>query len=104
MTQLRELKEYIENMSKHHQVEVLRILKTRSSVHLNENKNGTFINLSLLTAEDIDALKDYSEYVKDQQETLALIESKKRIIADKYFKDYKYYKDSVVETCIDAHE
>lgn len=97
MAHLRELKEYIESMSKHHQVEVLRILKTRSSVHLNENKNGTFINLSLLTPDDIDALKDYSDYVKDQQETLALIESKKRIIVDKYFKDYKYYKDSVVE-------
>lgn len=104
MAHLRELKEYIESMSKHHQVEVLRILQTRSTIHLNENKNGTFINLSLLTHEDIDALKDYSEYVKDQQQTLALIESKKRIIANKYFKDYKYYKDSIVETSIHSHE
>lgn len=99
MTDVYELKEYIESMSKHHQIEVLRILKTRADKHLNENKNGTFINLSLLSDEDIDALKDYSEYVKDQQETLALIESKKQIISNKYFKDYKYEndnKDSIV--------
>lgn len=89
MTDLYEMKEYIESMSKHHQVEVLRILKTRADKHLNENQNGTFINLSLLPSEDLDALKDYSEYVKDQQETLALIEAKKQIISNKYFKDYK---------------
>lgn len=103
MSDLRELKEYIENMSKYHQIEVLRILQTRANNHLNENQNGTFINLSLLPSEDIDALKDYSEYVKDQQQTLALIEEKKKNIASKYFKDYKYEndnKDSSVELAL----
>jgi small ligand-binding sensory domain FIST len=101
MADLRNLKEYIESMSKHHQVEVLRILKSSSDTHLNENQNGTFVNLSLLTAEEIDALNDYSEYVKEQQKTLALIEAKKQVIANKYFKDYKYYndnKDTILDT------
>jgi hypothetical protein len=55
----------------------------------------------LLTAEEIDALNDYSEYVKEQQKTLALIEAKKQVIANKYFKDYKYYndnKDTILDT------
>jgi hypothetical protein len=94
MSNLHELKKYIESMSKHHQVEVLRILKSRANNHLNENQNGTFINLSILSSEHVDALKDYSEYVKDQQHTLAMIEAKKQIIANKYFKDYKYDNDN----------
>ena len=89
MTELRDLKESIELMTKHHQIEVLRILCTRQNIHINENQNGTFVNLSSLTGEDIEALKEYSEYVKDQQKTLAIIESKKQFIQNKYFKDNK---------------
>lgn len=89
MTELRDLKESIELMTKHHQIEVLRILYTRENIHINENQNGTFVNLSSLTREDIEALKEYSDYVKDQQKTLAIIESKKQFIQNKYFKDNK---------------
>ena len=86
MTELRDIKESIELMTKHHQIEVLRILCNRQNIHINENQNGTFVNLSSLTREDIEALKEYSEYVKDQQKTLAIIESKKQFIQNKYFK------------------
>ena len=89
MTELRDLKESIELMTKHHQIEVLRILCNRQNIHINENQNGTFVNLSSLTGEDIEALKEYSEYVKDQQKTLAIIESKKQFIQNKYFKGNK---------------
>ena len=39
---LRELKETIESMSNHHQIEVLRILHDKNT-SLNENQNGTFV-------------------------------------------------------------
>ena len=89
MSDLRALKESIESMSVHHQIEVLRILHSRPNAPLNENQNGTFVNLSCLTKEDIHALHEYAEYVKDQQETLATIEAKKRSIQKKYFNDNK---------------
>ena len=44
---LRDLKEEIENMSKYHQVEVLRLLHKNNSVTLNENQNGTLLILLL---------------------------------------------------------
>lgn len=89
MSDLRALKESIESMSVHHQIEVLRILHSRPNTPLNENQNGTFVNLSCLTEHDIHALKEYSEYVRDQQETLATIEAKKQSIQKKYFNDNK---------------
>ena len=92
MAELREIKESIELMSKYHQIEVLRILHTRQNIHINENQNGTFVNLSSLSQSDIEVLKEYSEYVKDQQKTIAIIESKKQFIQNKYFKDNKESK------------
>ena len=89
MSDLRVLKESIETVSIHHQIEVLRILRSRPNAPLNENQNGTFVNLSCLTDVDINALREYSEYVHDQQETLAIIEAKKQSIQKKYFNDNK---------------
>lgn len=89
MSDLRALKESIETMSVHHQIEVLRILHSRPNTPLNENQNGTFVNLSSLSTEDILALQEYAEYVHDQQETLATIEAKKQSIQKKYFNDNK---------------
>ena len=89
MSDLHRLKESIEFMSKHHQIEVLRILLNRQNIHINENQNGTFVNLSSLSKEDIESLLEYTEYIKDQQKTIAIIESKKQFIQNKYFKDNK---------------
>lgn len=95
MGNLRALKESIESMSLHHQIEVLRILHSRPNAPLNENQNGTFVNISSLTTEDILALQEYAEYVREQQETLASIEAKKQSIQKKYFNDNK---DNVVNS------
>ena len=99
MSDLRDLKESIEMMSNHHQIEVLRILCARKNVPLNENQNGTFVNMSSLSSDDIDALKEYSDYVKDQQTTLALIETKKQFIQNKYFKDNKDTSIEYISEC-----
>jgi hypothetical protein len=40
------IRESIENMSKHNQIEVLRILSKNKSVTINENKYGVHINLT----------------------------------------------------------
>jgi len=97
---LRSLKENIEKMSAHHQVEVLRILHNRPKVPLNENQNGTFVNLSQLDKATIQALQEYTEYVKDQTATLAVIEARKQQIQQKYFpKDNKDINIIHTEEC-----
>ena len=49
---LEKLKNTIESWSKHHQVEILKIIKKDQSVTINENKSGIYINMTLLQ-EDI---------------------------------------------------
>ena len=59
------IREKIESMPKFNQVEVLRILSKDDTVILNENKYGTFINLTELPLEIIDNLKTYIKYVNN---------------------------------------
>jgi len=89
MTNLPELKERIENMSKHHQIEVLRLLTNTEGVCTNENNNGTFVNLTGISSEVIKTLEDYSEYVDEQQSHLSNIENEKNRIEETFFKDNK---------------
>ncbi len=89
MDKVRVLKEKIENMSKHHQVEVLRLLVNAEGVHTNENNNGTFINLTGQSPEVIKMLDDYSEYVNEQQSHLSNMEDEKNRIEKTFFKDNK---------------
>ena len=46
-------------------------------MHINENKNGSFINLSSLSENGLNSLFEYTAYVKEQQNTIAEIEYKK---------------------------
>ena len=71
------LKKCIEDMSKFHQLQILRILKSNKNVVLNENNNGIFINLSEQSEQIIISLKEYANYVKDIQNDLSQIEKKK---------------------------
>jgi hypothetical protein len=79
------IKERIENMSKYHQVEVLRILNNNPQVKTNENNNGTFINLTEQSSEIIKTLEKYIEYVDEQQKNLKKIETEKIYIEQNFF-------------------
>ena len=70
------LKDCIEQMPKYHQIEILRILNSNSA-YLNENNNGTFINLTGLSDKTIQLLEKYSKYVKEQQIHISKIENEK---------------------------
>lgn len=83
------LKKCIEDMSKYHQIQVLKILRSNKNVVLNENNNGIFINLSEQSDEILLSLKEYASYVKDQLDDLSEFENKKQILANKFFKDNK---------------
>jgi len=82
---LQSLKEIIEELPKFNQVEILKILKKSSNVTINENKNGIFVNLSLIDEEVIQEIRQYVEYVSKQSEALDKIENETSSISEMYF-------------------
>ena len=85
---LQTLKGRIEKMPIYHQIEILRIFK-ESDILLNENNNGTFINLTELNKNIIDKLDKYISYVNEQETQLNEIEIEKNRIQNTFFKDNK---------------
>jgi hypothetical protein len=53
------LKDKIESLNKHHQIEILRILKQDKTITLNENNNGVFINITDIDNDLYNKLNDY---------------------------------------------
>lgn len=82
------LKESIENMSKFHQIEILRII-SKKNAHLNENSNGTFVNLTEQPDDLINDIKKYVKYVTDQQSNLSVVENEKYRLEQIFSKDNK---------------
>jgi len=82
---LNTIKEKIEKMDKYHQVEILRILSNCKEVTLNENNNGTFINLTEISNDTIKELEKYTNYVNEQQQQLKDIEKEKEKIEEIFF-------------------
>lgn len=72
-----DLKDKIEKLEKYHQIEILRIIKNFSNIKINENKNGTFINLSEVSDDCLKQLEEYLKYVYTQEKIFADIENKK---------------------------
>jgi hypothetical protein len=89
MNDLNSLKESIEELSKFHQVEILKILKSDETITINENKNGIFINMTSLKDSVITELGNYLKYVNKQEKQLNDIEVQKDELSNTYFKDNK---------------
>ena len=84
------LKDKIEAMGKNQQVEVLRILSDAvPPVTLNENNNGTFVNLTAISETELDKLRSYVKYVEEQQEHLRVAEREMERLGNTYFKGNK---------------
>ena len=79
------IKHQIEAMPKYHQIEVLRILTQHTSCVINENNNGTFINLTEQPQAVIEALQTYVDYVNEQQKQLSSVETEKDLLEQTYF-------------------
>jgi hypothetical protein len=85
---MQSLKEQIEILSKFHHVEILRLLKKENCV-MNENNNGTFINLSKLDSKCIMAIDRYLKYVIEQQSQLKSVETEREQIEKDFFINLK---------------
>jgi hypothetical protein len=84
--ELNEIKEKIENMDKKDHIEILNIFKKFPNIILNENNNGTFINISDLDNKILDELKKYINYIDTQKQFLEKDETKKNQLENKFFK------------------
>ena len=95
MSNLDTLRNTIEDLPRYHQIEILTILKQYSDICINENNNGTFVNLTQLDSEVIVNLEKYISYVNEQKTHLDIIEKEKARIEKVYFnKDSGSEKDN----------
>tara|TARA_B110000967_G_C18863453_1_gene551354 strand:+ start:243 stop:557 length:315 start_codon:yes stop_codon:yes gene_type:complete len=81
---LNRLKNQIEGMEKHHQIEILKIL-SKNLCKLNENKNGVYVNMTFLEQPIIEELEEYIKYMKEQEENLSTTEYQKEEFKNSYF-------------------
>jgi|APCry1669189034_1035192.scaffolds.fasta_scaffold102412_2 hypothetical protein len=81
------LKDSIEKMDKMHHIEILKILKKHKSVKINENKNGIYINISLLPPPIVCELNNYLSYVNEQEKTISKLESQKEVFKNTFFSE-----------------
>ena len=82
---LKQLKDRIEVLNQHHQIQILKIM-TQCSVDLTENKNGSFINLTNVDDAVISKITDYLGYVDEQETQLKEIENQKTELTKQFFK------------------
>ena len=86
MTTLIEIKKTIESLNKTRQVEILKIF-LKNNVSISENNNGTFINLSFLSEDCLNELKEYLNYIKDQEASLKTLENVKAEFIKEHFEN-----------------
>ena len=84
MLLLTQFKKTIEGLNKTRQIEILKIFKN-NSVSISENKNGSFINLTYLSEKCLTEIREYLEYINDQEETLEELENIKAEFIKEHF-------------------
>jgi hypothetical protein len=85
MDELNYIKQKIEVMDKKYQINILKLFKESCSVILNENQNGTFINITELDEKIKTELKKYINYVDVQKNILEKDEVKKTELEEAFF-------------------
>ena len=85
--ELEAIKGKIESLSKDHQIEILKIMKKNPKVIINENKNGVFINLSFLPETVLADIREYLNFIHDQEDVLMSLETQKNQFKHDYFMD-----------------
>lgn len=85
MTSINNLKKVIETLSPEHHIEILSIIMKHKDVCINENNNGTFVNLSEMDSNIIKELEKYVDYVIKQQNHLDIVEKEKKRIEKEFF-------------------
>ena len=80
------IKTNIEKMDKKNHIQILKLLKKYPTITLNENNNGTFINLTELNDNIIKEIQKYIKYIEIQKQFLDKDEKEKYNLENKFFK------------------
>ena len=78
------IKKTIEAWPKHHQLEILKIIKN-SATTINENKSGIYVNMSYLSEKTLQEIYTYIKYVQDQEQILTPLETQKEGFKNTFF-------------------
>jgi hypothetical protein len=84
VTEIEDMKRTIEAMTKKNQIEVLKIL-SRNLCKINENKSGVYVNLSFLSPTVLDEMREFIQYIKQQEDTLNTAEYQKTFYKNEFF-------------------
>jgi len=82
---LKQMKDRVEALNQHHQIQILKII-TQDNVGMTENKNGSFINLTNVDDAVISKINNYLSYVDEQETQLKKIENQKTELTKQFFK------------------
>jgi|AntAceMinimDraft_5_1070358.scaffolds.fasta_scaffold17788_3 hypothetical protein len=85
IAKLEHMKTQIENLDKTNQLDILKLLKKNTSIVLNENKSGIYINLTYLSDEILEELEQHMKYINDQEVTINEVEDQKTDVKNEYF-------------------
>jgi hypothetical protein len=83
---LNKLKTKIELLDKYDQINILQAFKKHNNILLNENSNGTFINITDIDKLLYDELLKYISYIEMQKQYINKDEEKKNMLEETYFK------------------
>jgi len=83
---LNKLKTKIELLDKKDQINILQLFKKHNNILLNENSNGTFINITDIDKLLYDELLKYISYIEMQKQYINKDEEKKNKLEETYFK------------------
>jgi hypothetical protein len=78
------LKDRIEELPKHHHIEIARII-AETNTAFNENQNGIFVNMAGLHAETVTKMNRYVEHVALQEAHLKVDEACKGELKENFF-------------------
>lgn len=87
-TELLKLKKNIDNLDKQQHIEIGKILK-KNNIKLNENNNGIFINLNIISKEVYNEIIEYINFIKSQDLYVNIVEKEKLNLENIYFKNNK---------------
>jgi len=93
---LETIKKTIEGMNKFHQIEILKIL-SKHLCKINQNKSGVYINLSFLSKEIVDELKEYIDYTKEQEVSINTMEHQKDEFKNAFFIEKDNKEDALLQ-------
>ena len=83
---LNKLKTKIELLDKKDQINILQLFKKHNNILLNENSNGTFINITDIDQLLYNELLKYISYIEMQKQYINKDEEKKNKLEESYFK------------------